>query len=570
MQNEKKYPFKYLDAYERGDKDFYFGRDEEVKQLYEMTFQSDLLLVYGASGTGKTSLIQCGLANCFETYEWLDLPPIRRGTNINQSLEKALNDAIGSDTEYFEDEWETENETDNSPLARQIKTLRLKYFKPIYLIFDQFEELYILGNKKEQEDFYQTVKQLLALNQPVKIIISIREEYLGHLYYFEQLVPDILRKKLRVEPMTLDKVRQVLQGINNPENSLVTLKKGEEEKFIKNIFDKLREGKISIDLPYLQVLLDELYLNLTNKDEQHQTEAVLTCEALEKIGDIGDILYRLLDRLVSQLKENKNIATETAWKALSYFVTVEGTKEPLPANAIQKQIQEINQNTLTEILQFFVSKRILRYDENEQVYEIAHDALAKQIHANRSVDEVACLQIKKLIKETLNKNANLREYFSVKQLKEIDLYLNQLEITPEAKDWIEQSRKETERVEKQKRKTLRNTRLALVVAVVFLIVAGWQWWEADRAKENAEKAEKTAIEAEKKAIQAKDEAIEQKMLAEQELNNRKMLEFQDMERRAGIIKNAGGNPKDILVQMQEISDTHPDSITLKQKIQKYK
>jgi Cdc6-like AAA superfamily ATPase len=52
---QKKYPFKYLDAYTREDKDFYFGRDEEVKQLYEMTFQSDLLLVYGASGTGKTS-----------------------------------------------------------------------------------------------------------------------------------------------------------------------------------------------------------------------------------------------------------------------------------------------------------------------------------------------------------------------------------------------------------------------------------------------------------------------------------------------------------------------------------
>ena len=192
-----------------------------------MTFQSDLLLVYGASGTGITSLIQCGLANRFESHDWLALT-IRRGANINQSLEKALNDAIGNDADFFDDDWDTENETDSSPLAQRIKTLRLKYFKPVYLIFDQFEELYILGKKEEQKLFYHTVMQLLALTHPVKIII-IREEYLGHLYDFERIVPDILRKKIRIEPMTLDKVRKVMHGINNPEKSIVTLQKGEKE-----------------------------------------------------------------------------------------------------------------------------------------------------------------------------------------------------------------------------------------------------------------------------------------------------------------------------------------------------
>jgi len=496
---QKRYPFKYLDAYTREDKDFYFGRNEEVKQLYEMTFQSDLLLVYGASGTGKTSLIQCGLANRFESHDWLALT-IRRGMNINQSFEKILNDAIGDDTEYFDNEWDMENETDNSPFTQQIKTLCIKYFKPIYLIFDQFEELYILGESDEQNQFYKTVKQLLALNHPVKIIITIREEYLGHLYYFEQIVPEILRKKLRIEPMTLNKVREVLQGINNPAKSLVTLQTGAENDFIQAIFDKLREGKISIDLPYLQVLLDKLYLSLTNNDEQHQTETILTSEALEKTGSIGDILFGLLDGLVSQLKTDKNILTETSWKILSGFVTVEGTKEPLSVNDLQKHIPQINQNTLAEILQFFVSKRILRYDENERVYEIAHDTLAKQIHENRSMEEVVQLQIKKLIHDTLNKNRNLQEYFTAKQLKEIDLYIEHLELVQEEKDWIEQSRRENEKVEKQKKRTLWITQIALVSAVLSLIFAMWQWFGANDERKKAQKAE---IEA----TLAKDELV---------------------------------------------------------------
>ena len=91
---EKKYPFKFLDAYTREDKDFYFGRDEEISELYEMLFQTNLLLVYGGSGTGKSSLIQCGLASRFDTHDWQSIF-VRRSGNINESLDAALVDAGG-------------------------------------------------------------------------------------------------------------------------------------------------------------------------------------------------------------------------------------------------------------------------------------------------------------------------------------------------------------------------------------------------------------------------------------------------------------------------------------------
>ena len=466
MQNEQKYPFKLLDAYERGDKDFYFGRDEEVKQLYEKTFQSNLLLVYGASGTGKTSLIQCGLANCFESHDWLDIP-IRRVADINKSLEKALKDKIGNETEFIDDELEICDKTDLSPLARQIKNLRLKYFKPIYLIFDQFEELYILGKKDEQTEFYKNIKQLLSLNQPVKIIISIREEYLGHLYYFERIVPDILRKKLRVEPMTLDKVSKVMHGINNPEKSLVTLQKGEEETLIQAIFDKLREDKISIELPYLQVLLEKMYRDKTHDYKpQPTTSTALGLDDLSKIGDIGDILFDLLNGLILQLNTDKNIESETVWEILSCLVTVEGTKEPLSLSELQRQVTEIEENTLVEILHFFVRKRILRFDENENLYEIAHDSLAKQIHANLSEEKKELKKAKKLIE---NKRS-LYELLSEEQLIQIDLYLSQSEqkkLSPEEQDCITRSKQEIEEQKKKKKKEVKY--LTVFVATTFLL-----------------------------------------------------------------------------------------------------
>ena len=58
-------PFKFLDAYEKEDADRFFGRERETAQLYNAVHASNLVLVYGGSGTGKTSLINCGLGNQF-------------------------------------------------------------------------------------------------------------------------------------------------------------------------------------------------------------------------------------------------------------------------------------------------------------------------------------------------------------------------------------------------------------------------------------------------------------------------------------------------------------------------
>jgi hypothetical protein len=52
-----------------------------------------MLLVYGISGTGKSSLINCGLASRFDESDWLPLN-IRRGNNIVDSLCETINKKV--------------------------------------------------------------------------------------------------------------------------------------------------------------------------------------------------------------------------------------------------------------------------------------------------------------------------------------------------------------------------------------------------------------------------------------------------------------------------------------------
>src|SRR5580704_15269244 len=89
MSNLKN-PFKFLDSYTKDDADIFFGREKEVEELYHKIFNSKLLVVYGSSGTGKTSLIQCGLAGKFQESDWMPVL-VRRGDNINASFAQVLN-----------------------------------------------------------------------------------------------------------------------------------------------------------------------------------------------------------------------------------------------------------------------------------------------------------------------------------------------------------------------------------------------------------------------------------------------------------------------------------------------
>lgn len=464
----KKYPFKFLDSYEREDRGVFFGRDEEINSLYDMVFQSSIILIYGASGTGKTSLINCGLAGKFETHDWLALM-IRRGNNINDSLEKSLNNAGGnsavtSDNTNWFDEWSDNTETastDLTPIGRSINSVYQKSFRPVYLIFDQFEELYILGTVGEQELFIKTVQDILQSKQPVKLIFSIREEYLGHLYEFERAVPQLLQKKIRIEPMNLEKVRQVIIGAAEYEDSSISIKPNESDLVAEGIFNKIKGDKksLTIQLPFLQVFLDKFYLNITG-DENRETLAEFNAHALHEMGEIGDILINFLDEQVdsiaNDIQEKHPASTdELIWKILSPFSTLEGTKEPISKDQLYERLPNINAIVVDEVIERLIKSRILRYNGGTDTFEIAHDALAKPIAKKRGAKETALLEIKRLIKSQVAITEEGREYFTEKQLLFIEPYLHKLKQSDEEQDWIAKSRvhvQEQKKLEAQKQR----------------------------------------------------------------------------------------------------------------------
>ncbi len=155
-----KTPFKFLDSYTREDREVFFGRDQEITELYRRVFESKMLLVYGISGTGKSSLVNCGLASRFDESDWLPVN-VRRGNNIVNSLDDAFNKHALTPLKK------------DQKIREKLQSIYLDHFKPVYLLFDQFEELFIFGSQEEKSDFISIVKVLTEAETQCRIIFII-------------------------------------------------------------------------------------------------------------------------------------------------------------------------------------------------------------------------------------------------------------------------------------------------------------------------------------------------------------------------------------------------------------
>lgn len=408
-------PFKFLDAYNKNDKDIFFGRDDEIAQLYDLVWRSNLTLVYGQSGTGKTSLVKCGLANRFAESDWFDIH-IRRNEDINQSLLRSLKqfepaqkpennrlrDRLMRKRKDVKRTQASQEQIDND-IIRQLRSIYKHYLKPVFLIFDQFEELFILGDRAEQKAFYEHIAEILDTENYCRVILIMREESIAELYDFEKVVPFIFDKRLRVEPMGRTKTEEVISRTTDKFGIVLG-----DDQAGNAIIDVLAGGQGRVELTYLQVFLDQLYQEATKNEAG---TIIFDTPLVQRLGNIEDVLGDFLGKQtarIQQLAEEKHssIPASAVNKVLSAFVTLEGTKRPLEKEEIQ--IGQLQTDQVNFIVDQLEQRRILRF-ENDR-FELSHDALAKQVAGTRTADEVALLQIANIV------NNREKEYKATKTL----------------------------------------------------------------------------------------------------------------------------------------------------------
>lgn len=388
-------PYKFLDAYTKDDIDIFFGRQRECREIHSRLSFKNILLVYGASGCGKTSILQCGLASVFReelpdgsyALNWLPLS-IRRKDNIIQNINGVF------------DEHLNEKQRESLSLIEKLEQITLKYRKEVYLIFDQFEELFIFGNEDEKVALLNILKEINTKTDN-KIIISIREEYLASLTSFEGSIPDLFENRVRIERFNKRSARQL---ITKPcEVSGVQI----DDLAVTRILEKLQLPSGMIELTWLQVVMDSLFRSKIQDTARHFH--ITTADA-DKLSRLDDVLSDFLNEQI-QLSPDPDMY-ESILKCL---ISDEGTKRHVRQHEIRqslmelsssgvsserknyKSVEDLSDQDLSVLLNDLVSKRILKDKDDEGRYELRHDSLAACIFKKVTLYEKDLWAKKKLI-----------------------------------------------------------------------------------------------------------------------------------------------------------------------------
>ena len=394
-----KSPFKFLAPYSAEDKDAFWGRDAEIKELYEMLFATNVVLLYGPSGTGKTSLIQCGLSKKFSGPDWIPLM-IRRGESFMDSIKTTLQSlsTLSEDTS----------------IPDHIIRIYTTYYRPVYLFFDQFEEIFTLAERDangkvilDKDGKLASVKELLSTIQqlattlPCKVVFSFREEFLGQLYNYEQYLPTLFDFRLRVEPMNAARIDEVLVG--SFKHFQITC---DPPAVAGAIADNLLEGKATSQLAYLQVYMDALWKTAFQEEPEKVWLAntppppvTITTQTLDKVGDVRKVLEAYLQQQEEAVA--KSVGIQQAWvgELLDSFVTDDGTKRPIAEDSPKLNPKNrIDREQLSRCLARLQEARLLRKDN--QYYELAHDTLAGIVANKRTASQRLVKEITQSIRNS--------------------------------------------------------------------------------------------------------------------------------------------------------------------------
>jgi len=389
-------PFKFLAPYSAKDKENFWGRDTETLELYKMLTATNLVLLYGPSGTGKTSLVQCGLTRHFNGPDWIPLV-IRRGENVTKSVREGLSQLSELPKE--------------KTFREHINSIYSTYNRPVYLFFDQFEEVFTLAAKDEQqkvildeEGKLAEVKELFAIIKEslstvrCKFVLILREEFLGQLYTYENDLPTLFDFRLRIEPMNTAKIGKVLTGTFKSFNISCN-----PPGVIKAIASNLLEGNATSQLAYLQVYLDRLW-KTTYTERYGEEEWVripppveLNEGTLRQVETVKKVLEVYLGEQAKAIASTLEIEETWIQELLDSFVTDDGTKRPIAEGS--SRLNSKNRFTgpkLDQCLAHLENARLIRKDN--QYYELAHDALAAIVASKRTTTQRLVKDITQIIR----------------------------------------------------------------------------------------------------------------------------------------------------------------------------
>ncbi|WP_066377988.1 nSTAND1 domain-containing NTPase [Anabaena sp. CA = ATCC 33047] len=500
-------PYRGLESYDEKHSHLFFGREEQIKKLYQKVVANNqkLTLVLGASGTGKSSLVKAGLIpKLRKDKTWFILPPFRPG----ESPFKSLNNALESVKQPL---IAASSTTTPSRLLTPAEESLANWFNnhpqaKLLVVIDQFEELITLcKSDKEREQFEQLIKNAITkYADKIHVVITLRLDFEA------QLQNSVLEKfwndetRFVVPPMSQNEFREVIE-------------KPALEKVIyfdpPSLVDDLINEVVQMPgaLPLLSFTLSELYLKYL---QERRDNRALTKEDYEQLGRVVGSLTKRANQEYDHLIQENPAYENTVQQVMLRMISLQGresARRQVPKSELVYANEEENKR-VQRIIKCFSEARLIVEGSNSQgepYVEPAHDALVqgwvklqewiKQEQQNLPLQRRLTLAV--LEWKTKKQSQDRQE---AKFLWNADPYLDVLnKILNSSDNWLNQVETEFVKCSTNLREKNRRIRMGLVAtAFSFISIFSFIQW-----KQNQE-AQSINLSVSSKTLFAADQQIE--------------------------------------------------------------
>ena len=414
-------PWPGLHEFTEAGKDFFKGRGVENTELFRLVRDARLMVQFGRSGLGKTSLIQAGLFPHLRREHYLPVyvridPQDRTAPLVDQVSQAFFKQLREQSADYpvpsvGEGLWEYLHRRDLEFWSRQSHLLT-----PIFVL-DQFEEVFTLGAMNSeavsqlQTDLTDLIensipgsltqlwdkegKKALALdvqNQCYKILISLREDFLPELEGWRQAMPSLMRNRLRLLPMNgsqafdavyetggrklvsketaMDIVRFVAAVQKKESASRLPLKVAESQPHAQEKDEP--ELPISFQSLLIEPALLSLICSELNSKRKANNKDQIDQELLDSYGH--DILHQFYEKCVQDMPEKTRRFIEDELISEGGFRNAYPRKDAADQGVISDKD-----------LKHLVDSRLLRVESRmgSERIELVHDLLTGVIRENR-------------------------------------------------------------------------------------------------------------------------------------------------------------------------------------------
>ncbi|UII24077.1 nSTAND1 domain-containing NTPase [Fulvivirga ligni] len=355
-------PFPGLRPFSIDECHLFFGREGQVDEILVKLANNRFITVMGYSGSGKSSLMYCGLipvlhggfmTNTGPNWNVITTRPgLNPIDNLAESLLKAspdYNDKTAEEKLVSKSVISSILKSDTEGLIKAVNRIQKDSNENTLIVLDQFEELFTYQSEDDDdvdEESKIYVNLLLEAchnpESPIYLALTMRSDYVGECAVFPGLTQMINQSNYLVPQMTRDQKRMAIEGPVAVGGGHIS------NRLVKRLLNEI--GDNQDQLPIMQHALMRTWDYWVKNHEEGEP---LDLRHYNAIGKISEALSQHANEAYDELEPHEKEIAEILFKSLTEKTNDNFGRRISVKLSLVSELANVNDSDVIEVIEKF-------------------------------------------------------------------------------------------------------------------------------------------------------------------------------------------------------------------------